>query len=323
MRAKDIVACAVMSQRCWQVSNMKIIVVGGSGMIGQAIQAEVIKQGIKDRFVFTYNTNRYGILPYVESIHVDLLNPQSVKQVENFSSAIYLAGNTDHALASTNPQRDLQLNVETFLNLMKFFKGSLVLFSSQAVYHGHIGSVKEQTQLNPTIPYGISKHTMEMYAAYFKRIGKLTSLIILRPTYIYGKGEKERRLIPQCARAATTNGVIKIFGHGQSFLNPLPVEFVGQVVLKFINVMRDRKYEMLVNLNHPEAMMVLDVVRVLQDVKPFKYVLEEGGEAWPTKHYGDTTLLLSLLREWGMEMPDAKTALKKYFADLVGGGHSA
>jgi nucleoside-diphosphate-sugar epimerase len=288
-------------------------------MIGQAIQVETANQRIMDCFVFTYDTNKSGIHPYVESIHLDLLDQQSVKQVESYSSAIYLAGNTDHSLASKNPPQDLKLNVEAFLNFMKYFKGALILFSSQAVYYSYEGSVSEQAEQNPPIPYGISRHTMELYAKYFKHIGRLSSLIIFRPTYIFGKGEKKRRLIPRCAQAALTHGTLKIFGKGDSFLNPLPVEFVARVVLKIKDSMSEHEYNMAINLNHPEPMTVRDVVHVLQEVKPFKFAVEEGGEEWPARHYGETTLLLNLLKDWGMEMPDVEIALERYFAELVRG----
>ena len=154
---------------------MQTIVVGGSGMIGSAIQRRVIKQEKNESFTFSYYTNKSQIRRGLESLHLDLFDKDSIRQLEGFHNAIYLAGNTDHALASKDPAKDVQLNVEAFLNFMKFFKGALVLFSSQAVYYGYEGSVKEDAVQKPTIPYGISRHGAEMYAEYFKHVGKLRS----------------------------------------------------------------------------------------------------------------------------------------------------
>ena len=181
---------------------MQTIVVGGSGMIGSAIQRQLIKQEKTENCTFSYYTNKVPILRGLESLHLDLFDEDSIRQLEGFHNAIYLAGNTDHVLASKDPAKDVQLNVEAFLNFMKFFKGTLVLFSSQAVYYGYEGSVKEGAVQKPTIPYGISRHVAEMYAEYFKHVGKLRSLVILRPTYVFGQGEEKRRLIPRCAQAA-------------------------------------------------------------------------------------------------------------------------
>lgn len=297
---------------------MQTIVVGGSGMIGSAIQRRVIKQEKNESFTFSYYTNKSQILRGLESLHLDLFDKDSIRQLEGFHNAIYLAGNTDHALASKDPAKDVQLNVEAFLNFMKFFKGALVLFSSQAVYYGYEGSVKEDAVQKPTIPYGISRHGAEMYAEYFKHVGELRSLVILRPTYVFGQGEEKRRLIPRCAQAAITGSTVKVFGKGQSFLNPLPVEFIAQVAVKFSEVVANNECATAINLNYTDPITVLDIVQTLQKVKSFKCVVEDGGEEWPAKHYGDSTRLLGLLKEWNMEMPDVKTELKRYFMELVG-----
>ena len=297
---------------------MQTIVVGGSGMIGSAIQRQVIRQGKTENCTFSYCANKSQILRGLESLHLDLFDEDSIHQIEGFNNAIYLAGNTDHALASKDPAKDVQLNVEAFLNFMKFFKGVLVLFSSQAVYYGYEGSVKEGAVQKPTIPYGISRHGAEMYAEYFKHVGKLRSLVILRPTYVFGQGEEKRRLIPRCAQAAITGSTVKVFGKGQSFLNPLPVEFIAQVTAKFSEVVANKEFATAVNLNCTEPMTVIEIVRTLQKVKSFKCVVEDGGEEWPAKHYGDSTRLLGLLKEWNMKMPDVKNELKRYFMELVG-----
>jgi nucleoside-diphosphate-sugar epimerase len=296
---------------------MQTVIVGGSGMIGAAIQRQVTKKKNKS-FTFSYCTNKSQILRGLESLQLDLFDENSTRQLEGFHNAIYLAGNTDHALASKDPAKDVQMNVEAFLNFMKFFKGALVLFSSQAVYYGYEGSVKEDVVQKPTVPYGISRHGAEMYAEYFKQVGKLRSLIILRPTYVFGQGEKKRRLIPRCAQAAITGSTVKVFGKGQSFLNPLPVEFVAQVAVKFSEVVANKERAMAVNLNYPDPITVIDIIQTLQKVRSFKCVVEDGGEEWPAKHYGDSTRLLGLLKEWNMKMPDVKTELKRYFMKLVG-----
>jgi nucleoside-diphosphate-sugar epimerase len=297
---------------------MQTIVVGGSGMIGSAIQRQLIKQEKTENCTFSYYTNKSQILRGLESLHLDLFDEDSIRQLEGFHNAIYLAGNTDHALASKDPAKDVQLNVEAFLNFMKFFKGTLVLFSSQAVYYGYEGSVKEDAVQKPTIPYGISRHGAEMYAEYFKHVGKLRSLVILRPTYVFGQGEEKRRLIPRCAQAAITGSTVKVFGKGQSFLNPLPVEFIAQVTVKFSEVVANKECATAVNLNCTEPMTVIEIVQTLQKVKSFKCVVEDGGEEWPAKHYGDSTRLLGLLKEWNMKMPDVTNELKRYFMELVG-----
>jgi len=299
----------------------KVVVIGGSGFIGRAIQKHVLDQGKENAFIFSYNTHPERVDSGLEKVRIDLLKNDNIRVIERYPTAIYLAGNADHGLARRFPSLDLDLNVKGFLSFMEEFRGSLVLLSSQAVYYGLEGEISENEDHVSTVPYGLSKQMIEAYAKYFLRTDTLSRLWIFRLPYAFGEGEKERRLIPRCARATFNDEKVTVFGEGKSFLNPLPSWFVAKILIKAVESLKERNKSFLeiTNINYPEKVTVRDVVRFLESVKHFDYVISEGGEEWPVRFWGNTKNLSAHLKAWKIDFPNLWDGLKKYFTELVSG----
>lgn len=293
----------------------KTLVVGGSGFIGSAIQREVLKSHDQEAFTFSYHTESDTIDSKLEPVRLDLLNAEKNNQLRDYSKAVYVAGNANHGLAKRNPMLDLDLNTRAYLNFMMNFRGSLVLLSSQAVYYGLEGEILEDVEHVSTIPYGLSKQAAEAYAKYFLEEGRLSKLWIFRLAYAYGMGEKDHRLIPRCAKAVREKGKVTLFGGGSSFINPLPVEFVSSTLLRASEDQK-RKLE-ITNLNCPNKITVKDMILLLNNVTHFDFELQESGEEWPVRFYGNIENLASYLRSWNVEFPVLQDSLKNYFIDLV------
>jgi len=300
-------------------SKKSVIVVGGSGFIGRSIQEYVLNQKLGESFVFTYKDDPENIHEKLKKIQIDLLNENSVIKLSHYQKMIYVAGNADHALAKKNPILDINYNVKTILQVLKFFKGSLVMISSQAVYYGLKGKISEDIDHVATIPYGLSKQMAEAYAKYFLQTRNLSKLWIFRLMYAFGEGEKSRRLIPRCAKAFRNKEKIIIFGGGESLINPLPSSFIAEILVRGITDIQQKKERFLeiTNLNYPEKISVKDVVRYLDGIRHFHYIINKGGEEWPIYFFGKTENLCNYLKEWGIDFPDLWPSLKKYFLSLI------
>jgi nucleoside-diphosphate-sugar epimerase len=299
---------------------MKILVVGGSGFIGQSIQQLVIDKGMEDSFIFTYNDHPERIDKDLRKVRLNLLG-QHTLMPNKFPVAIYIAGNADHQLSKLNPLEDLNLNAGAFANFAKGFNGSLVLLSSQAVYYGLKGEISETVDTLCNMPYGISKQMTEAYAKYYWKTGQMKNLWIFRLMYTYGQGEKDRRLIPVCARASVTHRRVSINGGGRSFLNPLPSSFVGEILIRAAREInyKSGRYFRCNNLNHPRKIRVSDIVKYLAKVKSFRYEITKGGEEWPVEFWGNTKNLYSILRRWNMTIPEPWTHIRNHFLNLING----
>ncbi len=297
----------------------KTLVVGGSGFIGSALQRVTLERKQSKSFVFSFNQERERIDGKLENLKIDLLGEIS-RKVNDYPVAIYVAGNANHGTAKRDPLVDLDLNVRAFLNFIETYRGAIVLLSSQAVYYGLKGEISESVDHIPTIPYGISKSAVEAYARYLLQARNLPKLWIFRLAYAFGQGEKENRLIPRCARAVNENEKITLFGDGKSYMNPLPVEFVAEILLKAADSLEDAEegFLQITNVNSPERFTVKNLVKKLSQIERFDFEVSPFGEEWPVEFWGSTENLSYHMRNWHMIFPDTWGTLKNYFIELVG-----
>lgn len=178
-----------------------ILVVGGSGLVGQALQREVLKNGTHDDYVFTYNTHD-NIDQRLDKMHMDLMNLtiKDAARLRGYNRAIYVAGG----------------HLFNFVQFATIFRGSLVLLSSMAA--------------ETATGYGMKKKMGEEYAKNCLCNGMITKLWIIRLSYTYGPGEREDRLIPRLAREVATGRGFELIGLGAR-IDPLPVETVAKELI--------------------------------------------------------------------------------------------
>ena len=294
-----------------------ILVVGGGGFIGRGIQDAAMDMGMGDMLTFTYFEHPERINDGFKKIKVDLLHKDGATPLKDYEVAIYAAGHANAGMADHDPIADIQLNDFLLINFIRHFRGSLVMLSSQSVYQGLTGEIKESVDHVPESPYGISKRMGEAYADFFYRTEHIRKLWVFRLLYAYGRGEIERRLMPMCAWASSNGGKVVIHGGGKSYLNPLSAPFVGDVLLKAVDTIeeQDEGSREVFNLNHYKKMTAIEVVKLLSEAKRFDYSVDERGENWPVRYWGDTDKLSVLLREWKISYPDIRQSLVDYFLE--------
>lgn len=288
------------------------LIVGSSGFVGSAIRQRV---GSRSReYVFASRDDRRNEGPVGRTTRIDLLDETQVSAVSNFDHAVWVAGSADHRLGWVNPIADLESQVVALLRFLQHFRGSLTLLSSQATYYGLRGEIEEDVDHVPTMPYGLAKLAAESYARWALGAGRLRTLWIFRLMYAYGAGEASHRLLARCVRSRRDGKRVAIAGGGRSFLNPLPVEFVADVLLRSSDQMTTEPdgFSEVTNINHPERWTVRDVVEAFGRLHNFDHEVVESGEDWPVTFYGSVDRLTRWLSRWGLTFPDVEVGLAAY-----------
>lgn len=292
---------------------MKIIVVGGSGFIGKNILERFKEKQLDATLIATYCNDlsfpcfaqKIGVQP----LRVDLLNDASCIPGDA-DIGIFVAGNSDHGLAITNPLKDLELSVKTLLNFLENFRGKLILLSSGAVYYGLKGQVKEDTFNYPVFSYGIAKLAGENYVRYFKRRGKISDFVIFRLFYAFGKYEKPRRLFPRVIDSiySGSNSFV-VHGRGSSIIDPLSASAVADVFYEAI--LKNLGGGEIFNLCRGEPFTVRDIVKKISQVlrADLTIVYDYQTEEFPVDFWGDVNRLKSTLR-W--EPPPLEEEILEY-----------
>jgi nucleoside-diphosphate-sugar epimerase len=119
-------------------------------------------------------------------------------------------------------------NILTVANFVRHYSGgTVVFFSSGAVYMGKKGRVSPQSPLDPTIPYAISKMASEKYVQFAGRT-KFDGSVIIRFFGAYGPYEPERKitrkLILALLESSSKQAEFTVYGDGKNLIDVMHVD---------------------------------------------------------------------------------------------------
>ena len=133
-----------------------------------------------------------------------------------------------------------RLNTAMALNVSRLIRdhrpGRVIYFSSVSVYGEDRPDmvITEDTPAAPISLYGIAKFASERILATAAR-GTGTSLIILRPSIVYGPGDENEGYRPSAfAKALYSEKKITLWGDGRELRDFVFVEDVGEIVCRLV-----------------------------------------------------------------------------------------
>ena len=212
---------------------MKVLVTGASGFIGKNIllafpadwniTATYYRDESFPDFLVKQN------LTHVKSLQIDLTDGAAMSALGNnsYDACVYLAANGDPAYSDHAPMEDLQSNAVALLNVVTAWRfGHFIFFSSGAVYDGLQGPVNPESQLNPVLPYAISKWASERYIMYALEKKHIQYASILRFFGAYGSYEPARKIYNRLIRqfAFEKNAHFLIRGDGSNLIDAMYIE---------------------------------------------------------------------------------------------------
>ncbi len=160
---------------------MKVnLVTGGAGFIGSHLVEGLLKNGKKVRVLDNFSTGlESNLKPFESSIEVvegDIRDSDIAKKAMKDVEFIYhTAANRAVEKSVEKPFETHDVNVSGTLNLLcqaKEAGAKRLIFSSSSAVYGEIKTfpVKEDFELNPQSPYGLSKLISEQYCTFFANV---------------------------------------------------------------------------------------------------------------------------------------------------------
>jgi dTDP-4-dehydrorhamnose reductase len=167
--------------------NKKILITGGSGLLGQYLNIELSKENE----ILTLYQNNPGNCKDFNSSKINITDKESVENIVNtFKPDIVIhtaAISNPRLAASMEPKEVYRTNVEATKNIAELcnqYKAKLIYTSSDLVYAGYRGSMlKEGAKIIPISLYAETKLMGEV-----KIIETFDNYIILRMALLYGFG---------------------------------------------------------------------------------------------------------------------------------------
>lgn len=288
-----------------------VIVIGSSGFIGRNI------------FNFLFARNNFFVIPVFFNNKLQLPNEISfndfIKNDIDIDYLIVAAGNSSiKAFNDFNSffLLDSQYLKKIFQKLKYYNKTNgirIIYFSSTAVYHGAQGLVTEENNIIPSTNYGLSKFITEKILLSFCEVFGINCLIF-RLSYAFGNYEKKSRFIPSLAFHIKNNSRMNIYIYPESYLNPLPVEFICEIVYKVI-LHWNFNQNLIINLSYKDNVMVKDILNYFKAKYglDYDYVNSEINIGF----YPSTDKLLELTKILKVPFPNFWESVDNYVVRLI------
>jgi UDP-glucose 4-epimerase len=173
--------------------NKRILITGVAGFIGSHVAKRFIDEGFEVFGVDDLsNGYRENIPNGLTFINQDLSLNNTIDNLPiDCSLILHLAGQSSGEISYDDPIADLQKNVISTLNLIKYGiknKSHKIVYASSMSVYGNVPDepIKEQYEAKPLSGYGVGKLTSEGYLKVYK--DKLP-YIALRMFNVYGPGQ--------------------------------------------------------------------------------------------------------------------------------------
>ena len=197
------------------MKRKKIIVIGGSGDLGQSLIPKLVSNGF-DCISISRKSSRNKL---VKNIKCDITNFRKLNLVINKFKPdiiIHLAGLTGNIACETNPKKAFLTNVFGTLNILKSsikLKPKIIFISTGEIYGKTKNKVNENALPKPVNIYGITKMLAENLILNYSTNYK-TPAIILRFSYCYDENFTKRGF-SLMFKKAICGEKIQVFGGDQ------------------------------------------------------------------------------------------------------------
>lgn len=232
----------------------KVLVSGGAGFIASNVVDKLVEKGyevvIVDNLSSGYEKNLHKDAKFYK---VDIREMDSLKEVfekEKPDYVVHAAAQVQVVLSVEEPAMDAGINVIGSLNLLECcrlnpIKKFVYLCTGGALYGDpEYLPADEGHPIKPICPYGVSKHTAEIYLEmYHKTFG--LDYVSLRFANVYGVRDdlKSKRVIPMFVDALLRGDKPKITGDGAQARDFINVKDVARaVVLAMETETEDRNF---------------------------------------------------------------------------------
>ena len=252
---------------------MNILVIGNSGLIGNALVQKLIKKQIRlicyDISKPKYSSEILFIKGSIEDLKILSKKTKNIK----IDVVVHLAAFLGVKNTEKNKLKCLNTNILGTINVLDFCvkkKVKKIIFSSSSEVYGEGGKnfLREDFFLKPKSIYGITKVVNEEYIKAYCSKFKL-NFNICRFFNIYGPNQRDEFVIPNFINKIKKNQIIEIYGSGNQVRCFCYVDDAVDILIKLIFSKIKNKTFNIGNNNEPTK--IIDLAKLIYKLTQKKF----------------------------------------------------
>ena len=218
---------------------MRVMITGATGYVGQHIVPRLLEQNHEVIAVARSETkaNSFSWYKDVTFISSDLhANPNIFASLDGpIDVLIHLAWpDLPNYQQSFHLTKNLPSYIRFFEEVINFGIPQLIIAGTCLEYGMQSGGIPENSETNPTTPYGLAKDTLRKWLQ-IQQIQKSFILQWMRLFYSYGTGQSEKSLLSQLDNAISRGEDTFNMSGGEQLRDYLSIEDVADNFLKALN----------------------------------------------------------------------------------------
>ena len=220
----------------------RVLIIGASGFIGQALCRALTRQGSRVRAV---SRSEHHPTPAVEEqIASDCHDPSRlITLLDGVGAVVYLAAASTPGSSAGKPSAELSGNLAPLMATLEALQSQptipLVYFSSAgALYGERTATASRETDLpRPRSYHGAAKVAAEQFiGAWARQFGG--SATIIRPSNVYGPGQVERAgfgIVPTALGCIRRGEALTVWGDGSAVRDYLYIDDLVDLTLHVLD----------------------------------------------------------------------------------------
>lgn len=231
------------------ISEMKVMITAGLGMIGSSIALKAVARGCKvtlvDACIKPYGANLFNVESIRDQVRIeeaDIRDADAMKRLVKGQDIIFnLAAQVSHNDSMENPFLDADINYIGHLNVLECIRRynpeAVVLHAGSRLQFGRIDTipVDETHPLNPRTPYALNKTAAENMYRFYNEIHQL-QCVLFRISNPYGPRSQMKHskysIVNWFLRQAMDDQTITVFGDGSQIRDYIFVDDLAEAFLK-------------------------------------------------------------------------------------------